>query len=744
LGSSKSGQASIEYLLTLAAALVIITAIILIAQGQIDTIQRQKETSDVLNSLNDLSSAAKEVYAQGEGSRKLVFVQLPSGYDPSNSSIGNKTIRIRAYGTDYVAQENFNVRGYLPDEPGRSWVWVTSEGNRVRIGPAMMELSKNRIYLVMEKNSSVGTSFSVGNIWKREIRVDASVHWPHSDVAMDGVPASFNLTSNATEGINPQFTSSEYSGGFYLGDITLYASDGAGASESAIIPVTIYVLGFVPETDLSGPVITGMYHVPDPAIKDQLLSMVALASDEYTGNSTIMGCEIRADGGVWHTMLPMDGAYDRPNETVQFNFSGFALGMHSMQARCNDEWNNTGPNAFYFFNVSEADQLGPIVTQLNHSAYPTTLSNITVGGIATDAYTGGSNMSGCNVKLDSGSWHAAGAVDGAWNSPTENFTYNLGNLPVGYHQVFYQCNDSVGNMGGIYNDSFGVVDVDLMLVLDRSGSMAWMVTNASNSSVYSTTNTGWTRLKNMTVTTENGELANLSVELRTSASGCTASYEARINGDVVSSGNTTSTSYAYLNDTINVSAYEVPYQVALYMKRTSSSSCTVYTRFFGLHQQPSKMFVSKEAAKTFLDISGSATYAGLVSYSTSATTDRQLLIMNPANQQDLKDGIDAMSPVGSTCIECGLTNAADELMSARGRPTSTRVIVLLTDGMGNVGNSIDGAVYCRDRNITVYTIGFGSDVDDTELTNIALLTHGDYYFAPNAETLNDIFMNIGK
>jgi hypothetical protein len=70
--------------------------------------------------------------------------------------------------------------------------------------------------------------------------------------------------------------------------------------------------------------------------------------------------------------------------------------------------------------------------------------------------------------------------------------------------------------------------------------------------------------------------------------------------------------------------------------------------------------------------------------------------------------------------------------------------VLLTDGVSNAGNSVTGAVYCRDRNVTVYTIGFGNDVDDTELTNIALLTHGEYYFAPNAETLMDIFRNIGK
>jgi secreted protein with Ig-like and vWFA domain len=72
------------------------------------------------------------------------------------------------------------------------------------------------------------------------------------------------------------------------------------------------------------------------------------------------------------------------------------------------------------------------------------------------------------------------------------------------------------------------------------------------------------------------------------------------------------------------------------------------------------------------------------------------------------------------------------------------VAILLTDGQGNVGDSVAGAVYCRDRNVTVYTIGFGDDVDETELTNIALLTHGEYYYAPNAETLDAIFQNIGR
>ncbi|MDD5171971.1 MAG: VWA domain-containing protein [Candidatus ainarchaeum sp.] len=758
MAANRKAQVSTEFLLILAASMLILIMIAILSQQQITTVQNQKDAMDTQNSLLDLSAAAREVYAQGEGSKKLVFIRLPSSYEPSYSFVGNKSIRIRVAGTDYVSIENFNVRGYLPSTPGGHWVWVVSEGNRVRIGLAMMDLNRNRIYVVMDSNTTASQSFSIKNVWIRDIDVETETTWTASDVDMGGVPASFQLATNDSTTITVQFSAGPTSGGFYTGEITLDASDGEGTTETTDVPVTVQVIrpGEAPPTiDTTGPIITSIYQEPTPAIKLQPLAIFVTVSDVLTGNSTITGCQIDADSSNnWQVMLPVDGAYDQTMETALYNYtSGFALGPHILRAKCTDYANNTGPTAYYYFNVSEADQLGPIVVEVHHTAYPTTLSNVSVGGIATDTYTGNSNIQFCNVKIDNGEWQNSTPEDGAWDSPTENFTYNVGTMPVGYHNVYHQCTDSLGNVGGIYNDTFGVVDVDLMLVLDRSGSMAWMVTNASNSTSVSTTNTGWTRLKNMTVTEKNGGVANLSVELRTNTSACTVSYEARINDVVVATGDTSSTSYTYLTSSINVTDFEEPYQVALYMKRTSNVSCIVYNRFLGLHQQPTKLAAAQDAAKTFLDISGNATYAGLASYSTSARTDETLAVMDPTNQQALKDAIDALVASGNTCIECGLKYGADELVSERGRPSATRVIVMLTDGVGNTGMdghscgtecSVAGAVYCRDRNVTVYTIGFGNDVDDVELTNIALLTHGEYYFAPNAETLRDIFMNIGK
>ena len=748
MSKNKNAQTSVEFVLLLAVAILVITVIIIIATGQVGDISRLKDQSDMQNAISDLSSAAKEVYAQGEGSKKLVFIQLPTSYESNYSSVGNKTIRMRAAGTDYVTLEKFNVHGYLPGIAGRHWVWVVSEGNRVRIGDAMLELDKNRVYVIMNSNTTTSTSFSVKNIWVRNITVSTATTWTTPDVTMSGVPAAFSLDINYSTTINLQFTSSPASGGVYTGEIEFVAIDDIGNNETVDVPVTVEVIPAgqaLPTVDIQGPLITSIYQDPTPALKLQPLAIFVNASDILTGNSTISSCQIDSDSANnWTTMLPVDGAYDQTVELSIYNYTnGFVLGPHTIQTKCTDVANNTGPTAYYYFNVSEADQLGPIVIQMNHTEYPTTLSNISVSGVATDAYTGNSNIQICNVKIDSGSWNAASPDDGAWNSPTENFSYNVGPLAVGYHNVYFQCIDSLGNVGGIYNDSIGIVDVDLIIVLDRSGSMSENVTNVKSNGVVSAASSGWSWVKNLTVIQKNGDYANLTVEFRASTGGCLASYNATINGVQVATGNTTSTSYVNQTTTINITNYEPTYQIALWVKR-NASGCTVYNRALSLQQVPTKMNAGKSAAKSFIDIAGNNIQAGLVSFSTSSTLDKTLALMGAANQTALKNAIDVLNPSGNTCIECGLTKAADELTSVRARPNATKVIVLLTDGISNVGNSVTGAVYCRDRNVTVYTIGFGYDVDDTELTNIALLTHGDYYFAPNVETLNAIFQSIGK
>jgi len=748
--AGKKAQASIEFLILLGVAVSALLVAFVVSTGQITDLNRMKEQSDAKNAVMDMSAAAKEVYAQGEGAKKQVYIVVPASYQPNSSRVGNRTILLKAMDTDFVAVEEFDVHGNLPGASGAQWIWVVSEGNRVRIGDAMMEFDRNKIYLAMNSNTTANASVSVKNIWVRGINVSTRTDWISTDVGVNGAPGAFSLGTGSANPITLIFTASSSAGGIYSGQIEFTASDGMNSTETAYMPIIVDVIPCNRSNstayDIQGPIITSIYQDPSPALKLRPLAIFVNATDALSGNSTIRGCAIDADNaGNWQSMLSVDGAYDQIAELSLFNYtSGFALGPHAIRAKCTDSANNTGPTAYYYFNVSETDRLGPIVVQMNHTEYPTTLSNISVGGIATDSYTGNSNIQGCKVKVDSfGAWNNVSSVDGAWDSPTESFTYDVGPLGVGYHTMYYQCTDSLGNAGGIYNDSFGVVDVDLMLALDRSGSMAYNVTNATDNGIVSATSTGWSFVKNLSVSEKNGNLANLSVEIRASANGCNVFYNATVNGATLAAGNRTGTSYASLTTTVNVSAYSAPYTIALWLKR-NTSGCTAYNQGLSLQQAPSKVKAAQDSAGAFLDVSGNNIQAGLVSFSTSASTDKTLAFMTPSNQTALKNAINALSPSGSTCIECGLRNACDELVSSRSRPIANKVIVLLTDGMGNVGDSVAGAAYCRNRNVTVYTIGFGNDVNDTELTNIALLTHGDYYFAPNAETLMAIFSGIGK
>jgi hypothetical protein len=173
-----------------------------------------------------------------------------------------------------------------------------------------------------------------------------------------------------------------------------------------------------------------------------------------------------------------------------------------------------------------------------------------------------------------------------------------------------------------------------------------------------------------------GDLANLTTELRASASGCMVLFNATINGVTVATGNRTSTTYGTLTTEINLTGIQEPYNVALWIKR-NATSCTAYNQGMGLQQKPTKLEATKASAKSFVQIAGNAIQAGLTYFSSTATLSKQLALMGSANQSALETAIDALTASGGTCIECGLTNAADELTSVRARSGANKVIILL-------------------------------------------------------------------
>jgi uncharacterized repeat protein (TIGR01451 family) len=125
-------------------------------------------------------------------------------------------------------------------------------------------------------------------------------------------------------------------------------------------------------------------------------------------------------------------------------------------------------------------------------------------------------------------------------------------------------------------------------------------------------------------------------------------------------------------------------------------------------------------------------------------------LMNPLTDDynQLKNDIaNIPEPYGSTPMGEATQVAIDELL-LNGNQGHIQVIILLTDGQWNgLIDPITQANRAATENITIFTIGlepaFGT-LDEFTLMQIALITDGEYFYAPDASYLQDIYKEIAQ
>ncbi|VVB58757.1 Uncharacterised protein [Candidatus Anstonella stagnisolia] len=102
--------------------------------------------------------------------------------------------------------------------------------------------------------------------------------------------------------------------------------------------------------------------------------------------------------------------------------------------------------------------------QINLTCSPSGLNTstaLTLYASASDASTGGSNISLCEFSLDGGAFTAMNAVGSAYNtSVTQSANYSVGAVAAGTHNVSVRCTDSYGNLGNASSYSFSITFVD--------------------------------------------------------------------------------------------------------------------------------------------------------------------------------------------------------------------------------------------------------------------------------------------
>jgi hypothetical protein len=105
----------------------------------------------------------------------------------------------------------------------------------------------------------------------------------------------------------------------------------------------------------------------------------------------------------------------------------------------------------------------------------------------------------------------------------------------------------------------------------------------------------------------------------------------------------------------------------------------------------------------------------------------------------VNSSIGAIDSFGGTNIAAGIREATDEY-EANGDPSRARIAVLLTDGIDS-SNKRAAAREAADRNITIYTVGFGN-ARESDLRTIASTTGGNFTLVDQPEDLPDVFSRI--
>ncbi|AFV23745.1 hypothetical protein Mpsy_1538 [Methanolobus psychrophilus R15] len=182
-----------------------------------------------------------------------------------------------------------------------------------------------------------------------------------------------------------------------------------------------------------------------------------------------------------------------------------------------------------------------------------------------------------------------------------------------------------------------------------------------------------------------------------------------------------------------------PLDVVLVIDRSGSM------KFLGTSpEQP--MTDAKTAAKNFVGNLISNAQAGVVSFSSSTSIDKQLTPLDSSDNKTLViSAIDVLSANGATYMGEGMTDANGMLMN--GRPESKKVMIVLTDGVCDDPNKVNSAIAVAKANgIIVYTIGMGTAeyLDEPLLQSIAFETGGLYYNAPTSSELSKVYNSIAQ
>jgi hypothetical protein len=256
------GQGATELLVLL--AMIFVAGLIIYASSQATLAESHRALiiSQARAAVNDLSSAASEVYSEGVGAKRMVYIVIPEGSNPArvyvNNTMINIGVRVDSSITDINSKTTMKVfqGADFPTTPGSYWVPVTAKEGYVLIGNSYLGISPQSLSIEILPSNSTNSTVRFTNLGSTPISVTLSPQWLHN--------GTVDLTLNTTAFVLA--SSGEAATAYLLVSIQTYSNTslqlysgkidvGTNITETAEIDLNINVVGTQMPTDVSYAVI---------------------------------------------------------------------------------------------------------------------------------------------------------------------------------------------------------------------------------------------------------------------------------------------------------------------------------------------------------------------------------------------------------------------------------------------------------------------------------------------------------
>jgi Ca-activated chloride channel family protein len=163
----------------------------------------------------------------------------------------------------------------------------------------------------------------------------------------------------------------------------------------------------------------------------------------------------------------------------------------------------------------------------------------------------------------------------------------------------------------------------------------------------------------------------------------------------------------------------------------------------GSMAEPNKLDLVQDALHTLINQLRPTDEVAIVAYDDEARVLRE---MTPARDQErLHAAVDRLGPGGSTNLEAGLVTGY-EVARAGFRPGSSNRVILLSDGLANVGSTTAEPILRQVREaagkkIALLGVGVGSDYGDALMEQLADEGDGFVVYVDNLEQARQLFVH---